>query len=191
MLIHKCSAVAFIAAFIAVASAFAHPPGAADVRFIDGMTMHHQGGVKMAQMAVEKAQHAELRDMAKKMIADQQSEIATMQGWRKEWAEDAPMTDPSAMPGMMPESETKQQMERLQNASGNEFDLAFTEIMAMHHEGAIKMAKDALGDAKEHHVLDLARKIIDAQTKEQKMLRRWHTSWSGGSVPTHRRMMKD
>ena len=51
-----------------------------DVMFADGMTKHHRDGIKMAQMAVEKSQSAELRSMAQKMIDDQRREIDEMQG---------------------------------------------------------------------------------------------------------------
>ena len=52
-----------------------------DHAFLMHMNMHHQMGIDMAQMALEKSTHAELRQMARKMIADQAAEIAQFDAW--------------------------------------------------------------------------------------------------------------
>jgi uncharacterized protein (DUF305 family) len=48
------------------------------------MTAHHQGAVDMARPAETKAQHAELKEMARNIIRDQEREIAQMKQWRDE-----------------------------------------------------------------------------------------------------------
>lgn len=50
------------------------------------MTRHHREGIRMAEMAVEKAVHARLKLMARKMIQDQAKEIETLESWRVLWA---------------------------------------------------------------------------------------------------------
>lgn len=57
------------------------------------MTKHHDDGIKMAQMAVEKASRPELRDLAQKMIDDQQKDIDKLRNWRDAWAKDAPKNE--------------------------------------------------------------------------------------------------
>ena len=56
-----------------------------DARFIDMMIPHHEGAVMMAKDALTNAQNQELKDMAAKMIKDQQKEIEQMKKWRQQW----------------------------------------------------------------------------------------------------------
>lgn len=56
-----------------------------DLRFIDAMISHHQGAIDMASMALENAEHEEIKTLAQQIIDAQESEIAQMQAWRTEW----------------------------------------------------------------------------------------------------------
>lgn len=56
-----------------------------DKRFIEKMIPHHQGAVEMAKDALNKAQHAEIKDMAKSIVQMQNEEIAVMESWKKRW----------------------------------------------------------------------------------------------------------
>jgi uncharacterized protein (DUF305 family) len=56
-----------------------------DSMFLDMMSKHHEGAVKMAQAALGKAEHPEIRDLSKKIIDSQKEEIAQMAKWKKEW----------------------------------------------------------------------------------------------------------
>lgn len=56
-----------------------------DHQFLDTMTMHHTHGIEMAELAQERAAHDELKQMAKKMIDDQQQDIKKMQGMKEQW----------------------------------------------------------------------------------------------------------
>jgi uncharacterized protein (DUF305 family) len=55
--------------------------GAEDVdqAFASMMIDHHEGAVRMAELAVEQGRHAEIRDLAKRIIAAQEREIEIMQ----------------------------------------------------------------------------------------------------------------
>ena len=52
-----------------------------DALFIDSMIVHHQGAITMAQEALEKAQHTELKTFAQNVIIVQNGEITQMQKW--------------------------------------------------------------------------------------------------------------
>ena len=65
----------------------------------------------------------------------------------------------------------------LQGKTGNEFDKAFISEMILHHQGAVKMAKLALQNAKHQEIKDLANAIISAQNKEIKDMRAWQEQW--------------
>lgn len=168
-----------------------------DVMFADGMTKHHRDGIKMAQMAVEKSQSADLRSMARKMIDDQTRQIDEMQRLRGD-APMTPMAEMMKMPGMMPESKMQLDMARLESASGQAFDVAFTEIMPKHHEGAIKMSKHELANGDNSGLRAIAQEIADKQSREREQLVAMHRDLSGGetqpmasSSTERRRMTKD
>jgi uncharacterized protein (DUF305 family) len=63
----------------------ADPNVAFDVRFIDAMIPHHEGAITMAEAALTKAQHTEIRQMAQEIIAAQKAEIAQMKQWKQAW----------------------------------------------------------------------------------------------------------
>jgi uncharacterized protein (DUF305 family) len=75
--------------------------GEFDLMFIDMMVRHHQGAVAMAQVALERAEHQELRDFAQQMIDTQQAEIDQLRAWRDAWYPDAPEMPMDQMTGMM------------------------------------------------------------------------------------------
>lgn len=56
-----------------------------DQRFIQAMIPHHEGAVMMAQDALQKAEHQEIKDLAQEIITAQEAEIAQMKTWLQEW----------------------------------------------------------------------------------------------------------
>lgn len=56
-----------------------------DRDFLDAMIAHHEGAVEMAADAQGRAEHGELKDMAGKIVADQNREIEQMKAWRAAW----------------------------------------------------------------------------------------------------------
>jgi uncharacterized protein (DUF305 family) len=56
-----------------------------DKAFIDAMIPHHQSAIDMAQEAIERAQHKEIKDLAVQIISAQHAEIDKMEVWRKAW----------------------------------------------------------------------------------------------------------
>ncbi|WP_334187114.1 DUF305 domain-containing protein [Noviherbaspirillum sp.] len=56
-----------------------------DLMFIDMMTKHHKGAVQMAKTALSKAEHKEVKQIAQKIVDEQQKEISQFSAWKKEW----------------------------------------------------------------------------------------------------------
>lgn len=56
-----------------------------DKAFITAMIEHHQGAIDMANMALQNAQHQEIKDMATSIISAQSKEIDQMKQWEKSW----------------------------------------------------------------------------------------------------------
>lgn len=53
----------------------------ADIAFVKSMIIHHQGAIDMAQMELKTGEDKQLQQLAKRIIATQQQEIAQMQAW--------------------------------------------------------------------------------------------------------------
>jgi len=139
-----------------------------DAMFIDSMIEHHQGAIDMAEMALEQAEHEELRSLAEAIIAAQTSEIEQMQNWRSQWFPDLAATEGMAMDmGQMTISEDE----------SIPFDQRFIEAMISHHQGAIDMAEMALEQAEHEEIRTLAEAIIAAQTAEIEQMRGWLQEW--------------
>jgi uncharacterized protein (DUF305 family) len=56
-----------------------------DKAFIEQMIPHHRMAVMMAQMALPRATHDELKALLRNIIDDQSAEIAQMKGWYHDW----------------------------------------------------------------------------------------------------------
>lgn len=56
-----------------------------DAAFLDGMIVHHQQAIDMANIVLERTTRPEIKQMAQDIISVQTKEIETMQGWIKAW----------------------------------------------------------------------------------------------------------
>src|SRR5829696_6468050 len=130
-----------------------------DVAFAQGMIPHHQQAIAMAQVAAERAERAQVKELASKIKQAQDPEIQTMTGWLTSWGKDVPESMPGmnhgGMPGMMSEAE----MTSLEQASGTAFDRMFLDMMIKHHEGAIEMARIEQDKGENPDAVALAKKI--------------------------------
>jgi uncharacterized protein (DUF305 family) len=147
-----------------------------DLQFLDTMTAHHQGAIEMAKMIDGKTKNAELKKFGAQVIADQEKEIAQMKAWREKWYAGKPSALNMEMPGMA--ESMKMDMAQLTAAKDKEFDLAFVEMMILHHDGAIEMSKDALKKSQHPEIKTLSNQIIKAQQGEIKMMQGWKTAWA-------------
>ena len=58
--------------------------GDVDHDFAMMMSMHHQSAVDMAQLELKHGRDAKMQEMARKIVADQEKEIAEFSAWMKE-----------------------------------------------------------------------------------------------------------
>jgi uncharacterized protein (DUF305 family) len=56
-----------------------------DRAFIDAMIPHHESAIAAARAAETRAQRAEIKELARDIIRDQEREIALMRQWRQAW----------------------------------------------------------------------------------------------------------
>ena len=59
--------------------------GDMDRHFIEEMIPHHEDAVAMAELALARAEHAELRLLAENIKRDQSREIDQMRAWYRSW----------------------------------------------------------------------------------------------------------
>jgi len=157
-------------------------PNDADVTFTQNMIPHHQQAIDMAKLVDLRTKRPELRSLADRITVSQGQEITLMQGWLQTWGKPATPegTDHGAMqmPGMMSEAD----MGQLRLSSHEDFDLAFVDMMAAHHEGAIEMATTELRDGSLPEVKRLAQQIIDAQQAEIDQFTQWQQEWQSTPI---------
>jgi uncharacterized protein (DUF305 family) len=151
-----------------------------DLQFLDTMTHHHQGAVEMAKMVLSKSSNEELKKFAQAIITDQNKEIAQMKDWREKWYAGKPAALNMEMSGMADSMKmmSGEGMKKMEGMMNKDFDIMFIDMMTPHHEGAIKMSKDALTKAEHAEIKTLAAAIIKAQEAEIKMMADWKTKWS-------------
>lgn len=152
-----------------------------DQRFLDQMIMHHQGALMSSQMMIADSQRPELRDLAQRIITAQQREIDQMRTWRDTWYG---ATRDSALPnmiggGMMGGMMNRDQMRQMMGANAD-FDRMFLQMMIPHHEAAITMAQQALGQAEHPEIKTLAQGIVTTQQAEITEMQGYLRGWYGG-----------
>lgn len=166
-----------------------------DVRFMQQMIWHHHQAVQMAALVEGRSSTEALVEIAGRIDASQADEIAFMQGWLRERGETAPdpMADPHAMHasmsgghggghamhGEMAGMASPEQMARLADADGMDFDALFLELMIAHHEGAVEMVAhllDQRGSAYDPTLFDFAN---DVRSEQQAEIRRMNALLSG------------
>ena len=135
-----------------------------DALFIDSMIVHHQGAITMAQEALEKAQHTELKMFAQNVIMVQDGEITQMQVWRNNWY---PNVAISAGTGMDMGDMVVAQDDRFS------YDVRWINSMISHHKSAITMAKEALTKAEHPDIKNIAQAIVHTQSAEITQLEKW------------------
>jgi uncharacterized protein (DUF305 family) len=169
-------------------------PGAAQIEmhFLMGMVPHHRSAVAMAEMALDKATHQELKDLAHSIIDDQDREIAQMTQWLHDWYGLEPPAGTSMpmehMQEMMPMMQTRmpdmdKAMQELQAKTGSEFETAFLSDMSHHHAMAIMMTGPVLMGGHHADLFTLAENIAITQGQEIRQMDEWLQAWYGIDRP--------
>jgi uncharacterized protein (DUF305 family) len=156
-------------------------PSDADVKFMQGMIMHHSQAVEMTELLKTRSHSTEVQALGKRISISQTDEMRFMKQWLTERGE--PLSDPDDMAGMdmpgmdmpmMPGMLTKAQMKALAAASGPEFDHLFLTGMIQHHSGALVMVKDLFkspGAGQDPLLFDFASDVDNTQQAEIDIMR--------------------
>src|SRR4028119_298796 len=132
-----------------------------DERFIDAMVPHHRGAVEMAEVALENAEHEEIKQLSKEIVSAQEAEIEELKGVKQEEA------GTSRVPMDVERGQMEGRTADPRSLADEEpFDKAFIGAMIPHHRSAIQMANVALDKSDNPRIEELAGEIVEAQERE-------------------------
>ena len=144
-----------------------------DKAFIDAMVPHHEGAVEMAEVALENAEHPEIRNVAEDIVSSQRAEIRMFGEIRREKYGSAE--------GQMEMDEMDMQAMGMSDpeelAQADPFDKAFINDMIPHHESAIAMAEVAREKTDDPEIREIAEDIVTAQEREIAQMKEWRKEW--------------
>jgi uncharacterized protein (DUF305 family) len=135
----------------------------ADATYAASMVPHHQLGVRMAELAVARADNVLVRRLAFKMQNYQKAELVSLERWTQQWRAAAG----DHIHGML----TPEQEARLANLTGADFDRAFLTDMIRHHEGAIEMSTTEIRDGRSPGAKTVARSVVKIQQDQVDQMR--------------------
>ncbi|MGN9790923.1 DUF305 domain-containing protein [Streptomyces sp. OZ13] len=168
------------------------PAGAsADAGFARDMSVHHQQAVEMSFIVRDRTKDEEVRRLAYDIANTQANQRGMMLGWLDLWglpkvdADAEPMgwmasggsghgahsgghgaEDGSLMAGMA----SRADLERLGRLSGKEAEVLYLQLMIIHHNGGIAMAKGCVEQCTVEVERDLAQGMVDAQASEVELM---------------------
>ncbi|MFF7299973.1 DUF305 domain-containing protein [Streptomyces sp. NPDC008265] len=166
-------------------------PNAADRSYVRNMIEHHRQALTMSALAPERAAADPVKRLAERITAAQKPEIGAMEKWQTRHPDPAAgdgthgadhtghaaatagtsVTGSSGAAGGsghgdMPGMATEQQLKELTDARGAAFDRLFLQLMTAHHEGALKMAGEALAGGNNVAVEEMATEVVATQSAE-------------------------
>ncbi|MFN7678438.1 MAG: DUF305 domain-containing protein, partial [Cyanobacteriota bacterium] len=162
----------------------------ADAHFIVMMIPHHDGAIAMAELALARARHPEIKALARRIQTSQSKENAQMRQWYGEWFGGPVPVWPGGgagmgmggmgmgMPGMgmgMPGMGTS--LQALRDAP--DFDQAFLVQMIAHHRMGVMMASHAQWGTTHPELRRLQAAMVRVQSEEIDQMARWYQQWFG------------
>ncbi|WP_298915465.1 DUF305 domain-containing protein [uncultured Algimonas sp.] len=147
-----------------------------DVRFMQDMIPHHSQAVEMVALIEARSNNEDVVDIGGRIDASQADEIEFMRNWLRTRGEALPGAHAHhgthmshADMGMA----TPAQMAELATLQGTAFDEMFLTLMIRHHEGAVDMVEDLLGQpgsAYDPVLYEFVNDITNDQTAEIKRM---------------------
>jgi len=165
------------------ADSLRRPYTRADIQFMTAMIGHHAQAIEMAGMAESHGAGPQVQILAERIVNAQRDEIRTMRTWLADRGQPVPDADGTA-PGhgtshgqhaMATGMLTETQMQQLDAAHGEAFDVLFLRYMIQHHRGAVQMVDELFGSygaGQDETVFNLASDVnVDQITEIERMQR--------------------
>jgi len=152
--------------------------------FIVMMIPHHDDAIAMADLALTRARHPEIKILAQRIKQTQTQENQQMRTWYREWFGESVPDWQAGMgmgQGMMARRGLgmggcmRSDLESLKTAP--DFDRAFLEEMVPHHQMGVRMAEMVLVRSDRPEIKTLANAIIRSQSAEIDQMQDWYRDW--------------
>lgn len=149
--------------------------GQAGVRFMTGMILHHAQAIEMTALIAGRSSDDRLARLGERISVSQRDEIVLMAEWLRERRQVVP--DPASPHadhehGPMPGMASPADMAGLGRLRGAAFHRQFLTLMIRHHEGALVMVKDVLGETGGAGDGELFRFVSDVDADQRAEIRR-------------------
>jgi uncharacterized protein (DUF305 family) len=148
--------------------------GAVDEMFIEQMIPHHDDAIAMAELALERSERSEIRQLAEDIRRSQTAENAQMLDWYRDWYGGEPDVGTRMGMGMMGGATDLRALE-----SAPDFDKEFLEQMVPHHEMAVMMTTMVVNRGGREELRELADSMRRAQSREIELMEGWYSEWYG------------
>jgi uncharacterized protein (DUF305 family) len=154
----------------------------AEAGFARDMSTHHRQAVHMGMVEYDRGQDSTVRRIGYDIATTQQYQVGVMEGWLEDWRLPS-TTDRTPMAwvpggrqmlqpdGRMPGLASRDDLARLEAASGKDADILFCQLMLRHHLGGIHMIDAVLDATDDDRVRALAEQMRQAQQGEIEALR--------------------
>ena len=142
----------------------------ADIKFLQGMIVHHQQAIVMSKLAAKRTNNKTIIDLANRIDLSQVDEINFMESWLSSRDQNAhEMNHKDHMHMSMSGMATPAQIESLKNSNSTDFDRLFLQLMIKHHDGALDMVdelKKYPGSANDQLLNEFVSDLINDQAVE-------------------------
>jgi uncharacterized protein (DUF305 family) len=142
----------------------------ADIKFLQGMIVHHQQAIMMSKLAAKRTNNKTIIDLANRIDLSQVDEINFMESWLSSRDQNAhEMNHKDHMHMNMSGMATPAQIESLKNSNSTDFDRLFLQLMIKHHDGALDMVdelKKYPGSANDQLLNEFVSDLINDQAVE-------------------------
>ena len=155
-------------------------PNDVDGSFITGMAAHHKSAIEMAAIAAKRAEHSEIRQLAQSIVTEQGAEIDELNSAHRRIYGEPISTNGMQHDGLDGSAGMSPPIDLDALRRARPFDRAFIDMMARHHQGAIRMAQAELDRGGDPETRRLAKGIVATHSREIEQMRGWRSSWYVG-----------
>ncbi|WP_134772618.1 DUF305 domain-containing protein [Ornithinimicrobium flavum] len=158
--------------------------GSVDAGFARDMSEHHAQATQMSLLVMARSDDEAVQRVAQDIVNNQEFERGMMATWLEDWGlprartgermqwmsghDHTEMELPAGVP--MPGMAAPSEIQALTDATGEEAEVLYLQLMTTHHMSGVEMAQAAL-DADDPRVRAAAQRMIDTQASEVSLMR--------------------
>lgn len=139
----------------------------ADLMFMNMMNVHHDQAIEMAELSKNRTNNENILNLSRNISEAQKAENHQMSEWMTNLGYKSGNHHPMA--GMASENE----MQKLRDSNGSEFNKNFAKLMIEHHEGGIEMAQNFHDAGRNSELRKMQQNMIQKQQTEIEKMNKW------------------